>query len=229
MPKTIALIGDFNLKVTAHQAIPLAIDIANRVHNFSFDSYWIETNTLKQFDLAQFDGFWCVPASPYQDMQATLDAIRFARERNLPFLGTCGGYQHAVLEFAQNELGLSEADNGEVNPDAAMPLISTLSCALVEQDDAILIQTGSKVESIYASNATSETYRCSFGVNPKYLSIFDHSNLQFSGKDRAGEPRIFELNNHPFFIGTAFQPERSALHNKTHPLITAFLRAVENS
>lgn len=228
MPKTIALIGDYNKAITAHRAIPLAIERGRRVHRLSIDAVWIETDRINDCDLESFDGFWCVPASPYQDMEAVLSAIRFAREQGRVFLGTCGGYQHGVLEFAQNVLGLSEADNGEVTPDAKMPLISALQCALVEKDDTIFIESGTQAEKLYGSQKISETYRCSFGVNPKYLSLFEQSELRFSGQDSAGEPRIFELAQHPFFMGTAFQPERSALQNETHPLITAFLCAAMN-
>jgi len=67
---------------------------------------------------AGFDGFWCVPASPYRDIDGALRAIRFAREQRRPFLGTCGGFQHAVLEYARNVLGWADAEHGELAPNA---------------------------------------------------------------------------------------------------------------
>lgn len=221
----VALIGDFNTSVTAHNAIPIAIDIAANNLDIAVQASWIPTDAVQLSELAEFDAIWCVPASPYKSMQGALSAIGFARENSLPFLGTCGGFQHAALEFGRNVLGYTTADNAEVNPDSEMPLISALQCSLVEKIDSIILDPSSKIANIYDTSTIDEQYRCSFGVNPEYLSIFDHSAMQFTGKDKSGEPRILEIAERPFFIGTAFQPERSALLEQTHPLITAFINS----
>ena len=121
----IGLIGDHNETVTAHQAIPVALELASQALSIDVDAEWIHTDAIADNDLGRLDGMWCVPASPYANMQAALDAIAFARCNNLPFLGTCGGYQHAALEFARNALGHTDAGNAEVDPDTSMPLIST--------------------------------------------------------------------------------------------------------
>src|SRR5262249_30631581 len=129
----IGLIGDYNAEVTAHRAIPLALDLAAaaigdcRVH-----SIWLPTQTLTHDSgakLSALNGLWCVPASPYASMNGALQAIHFARIRRIPFLGTCGGFQHALIEYARNVLEWHEADHAESNPDASMPLISGLSCS----------------------------------------------------------------------------------------------------
>ena len=158
-------------------------------------------------------------------MGGALAAIRFAREARKPFLGTCGGYQHAVLEYARTVLGYTEADNSEVNPDAEMPLIAPLICALVEQSGKIEFVGGSHIAKIHNALRVVEKYRCSYGISPRYVSLFDESGLDISGFDAAGEPRVIEIKSHPFFIGTAYQPERSALSGDTHPLIEAFVAA----
>jgi len=95
---------------------------------------------------------------------------------------------------------------------------------LNQKTDAIFIKPDSKVASLYQSDKVEEEYYCSFGVNPKYLSIYDNSDMTFTGKDDSGEPRILEISNHPFFIGTAYQPERSALKDRTHPIVVEFLK-----
>lgn len=102
----LALIGDYNPDVIAHQAIPVALQQAADRLGVQVHPQWLDTDTLTAgSQLHRFDGFWCVPASPYRDTEGALHAIRFAREQRRPFLGTCGGFQHAVLEYARNVLG----------------------------------------------------------------------------------------------------------------------------
>jgi CTP synthase (UTP-ammonia lyase) len=225
--KRIALVGDYSSDVTAHVAIPKALEIASASTGHPTKVEWVATVTLRNpvDALREFDAIWCVPASPYASMDGALGAIRHARESRLPFLGTCGGYQHAVLEFARNVLGYAEADNGEVNPDAEMPLIAPLACALVEQHGDIELVAGSHIAKIYGAVRVTEKYHCSYGITPPYVGLFDGSALDFTGFDQNGDPRAFEIATHPFFFGTAYQPERSALLGVSHPLIEAFVSA----
>lgn len=224
----IALVGDYNPAVTAHQAIPKAIGIAAAEIGISVEYDWIATPC---FDggagqiLSGYDGMWCVPASPYESLEGALAAIRFARENDIAFLGTCGGYQHAVLEYARNVLGLSNAANAEIDPDAELPLIAPLTCALIDQDGGIDLAVGSLIRDYCGSYHLIETYRCSYGFNRDYAGLLAGQALQISAWDADGDPRAVELRNHRFFIGTAFQPERSALRGENHPLITAFVKA----
>jgi len=219
----IALVGDHDEAVIAHRAIPRAVALTAEALGVDAKVEWIATEAVEDAALRSFDAIWCVPASPYRSMDGALTAIRFARENDLPFLGTCGGFQHAVLEFARNVLGHGEADNAEVNPDAAMPLISALSCSLVEKTDAIHVAPGSFAFTLYQKATIEEAYHCSFGLNAKYLPIFEKSAMRFTGSDDSGEPRIFEVADRRFYLGTAFQPERSALKDRVHPVIAAFV------
>lgn len=223
--RRVALVGDYNPNVLAHQAIPQALQLAGQALNIHCEYHWLDSESLQLDSLYDFDGVWCVPASPYKNMHNVLAAIRFARESRLPFLGTCGGYQHAALEFARHVLGHHDAANAEVDANANLPLISALSCSLVEVSDVIRFLPHSLIAALYADTQAVESYHCSYGVNQQYLPLFDTSDLRFSGFDQYGDPRVLELNGHPFFIGTAFQPERSALSGQTHPLICAFVQA----
>ena len=224
----IGLVGDYNPAVTAHVAIPQALALAGRECGCQVEPVWVATDSLNRGvakHLDAFQGLWCVPASPYANMKGALEAIRFARETGLPFLGTCGGYQHAILEYARNVLGLHDAANAEVDPDASMPLIAPLSCALVERDGDIVLLPGTHIREIYGVERVEERYHCSYGFNPRYVSLFEATEMVISGADLAGEPRAVELATHPFFVGTAFQPERSALNGQSHPLVVEFVRA----
>jgi len=228
MSLNVALVGDYNEDVLAHKAIPLAIDLASDRLGLVTKFNWISTDSVNLSLVNNYDAIWCVPGSPYKNMNGALLAIHFARENNIPFLGTCGGYQHAVLEYARNKLGYKNADNSEVNPEAEMPLISVLSCKLVDENDIIILKRGSITAKFYQSIRVEEGYHCTFGVNPKYLSIFNDSDMKFIGFDVSGDPRAFELNGHPFYIGTAYQPERSAFEGKVHPLIVGLINAARS-
>jgi CTP synthase (UTP-ammonia lyase) len=225
----IGLIGDFNPDVTAHVAIPRALRLASRRPTVEATVEWLPTPSLESetaATLAHFDGLWCVPASPYASMEGALEAIRFARERRIPFLGTCGGSQHALIEYARDVLQITEAEHAETNPETAMPLIAPLACSLVEVSDTIIFKPGSRIAAIYGKSEVSEQYHCSFGLNPRYHELFDQGNLHITGLDRNGEARAFELADHPFYFLTLFQPERSALADREHPLIVAYLQVV---
>jgi CTP synthase (UTP-ammonia lyase) len=227
-PIRIALVGDYDPTVPAHQAIPVALRLSGERLGVSVAPLWTHTSTLgpdMARQLADFSGIWCVPASPYANTDGALAAIRFAREGDRPFLGTCGGFQHALLEYARNVLGHGQADHAETSPDAAMPLITRLSCSLVEHRGRVLLSEGSRLRSVYGADQAEEGYRCNYGLNPEYESIFCGGSLRVVARDAAGEVRAVELAGHPFFLATLFQPERAALRGTEHPVITAFVAA----
>ena len=85
-------------------------------------------------------------------------------------------------------------------------------------------ESGSKAAGLHGAEIITEQYRCSYGFNVAYLDLFDESDLQVTGFDLEGDPRIIELAGPPFFMGTAYQPERSALRGESHPIITEFVR-----
>jgi CTP synthase (UTP-ammonia lyase) len=221
----IALVGDYDPAVTAHQAIPRALELAAASLKISVATEWIRSTEVELARLAKFDAIWCVPFSPYENPDGVIAAIRYARENNVPFLGTCAGFQHAVLEYARNCLGIESAESIEDNPETLAPVIAALACKLYEVSDRINVDPASRVGQIYQVDRIEEAYHCGFGVNPEFMDIFATGELKFCGQDDAGEPRILELPGHRFFVGTAFQPERSAFGKIVHPLIAAFLVA----
>ncbi|VVO70973.1 CTP synthase [Pseudomonas fluorescens] len=223
---SIALIGDYDPQVTAHQAIPMALGlVAEHLHrHVQFE--WLATDQIHaDTPFNRFDGFWCVPASPYRSEAGALRAIRFAREQQRPFLGTCGGFQHAVLEFSRNVLGWTDAEHGETSPDSERAVLTPLTCSLVEAVDSIHLLPGSLIAEAYETSEIHEGYRCRFGVNPQFEAQLLEHQLQAVGHDSAGDLRAIELKNHPFFVATLFQPERAALKGQMPPLIRAFIEA----
>lgn len=222
----IALIGDYDPHVTAHQAIPVALGMAAEHTGQNVQFQWLATDCITaDTPLDDYDGFWCVPASPYRDMDGALRAIRFAREQQRPFLGTCGGFQHAVLEFARNVLGWEDAEHGETSPDATRALLTPLTCALVEAVDSIHLVEGSLIAKAYENAEIREGYHCRYGVNPEFERQLLTRQLHAVGHDSAGDLRAVELKDHPFFVATLFQPERAALKGLLPPLVKALIEA----
>jgi CTP synthase (UTP-ammonia lyase) len=222
----IALIGDYDPQVTVHQAIPVALGLVAEHLNRTVQFEWLPTEQIHgDTPLREFDGFWCVPASPYKSEDGALWAIRFAREQQRPFLGTCGGFQHAVLEFSRNVLGWVDAVHGETSPDSERAVLTPLTCSLVEVVDSIYLVPGSLIAKAYETSQIREGYRCRFGVNPLFEQQLLNDRLHAVGHDSSGDLRAIELKDHRFFVATLFQPERAALKGQMPPLVRAFVEA----
>src|SRR6185295_14742576 len=135
---TIGLIGDRSDSVPAHVAIPLALESSAATLGITAAYEWVPTERIRTASrVAAFDGLWCVPASPYRSMDGALLAIRCAREGRIPFLGTCGGFQHAIIEYARNVLGWQDAAHCESDSSAALAVISPLSCGILDGSGSI--------------------------------------------------------------------------------------------
>lgn len=226
----IGLIGEYSPDVVAHRTIPIALSMASATLGCNVEYDWLPTDKIAA-DIAvvePYDGLWCVPASPYASMEGALNSIRYARESGIPFLGTCGGFQHALIEYARNMLHIEEADHAESNPDASVLFVTPLTCALRGVKGTVMLDPGSMAARIYGKTEAIEEYNCGFGLNPKYRPIIEESELPITGVDDEGEARVIELRGHPFFIGTLYQPERAARDGIEHPIITAFVRATTN-
>lgn len=228
----IALVGDYRSTVTAHVAIPEALALVQKELGTTCAYRWVATSSIRDpaQDFRDSTAIWVVPASPYASMAGALSAIRFARETGRPFLGTCGGFQHAVIEFARHVAGLPAADHAETNPAAETQLVTPLACSLVGQVGRLHFTAGSRLREIYPHATVEEGYHCSYGINAAHRQALEEAGLRFTAFDDAGEIRGFELPaaTHPFFFGTLFQPERTALRGEVPPLVRAFVQVAHS-
>ena len=226
-PLRIALVGDYNASVLAHKAIPLAIDDAAAVLNLDVDYDWLHTTEVKSGeDLVGYDAIWVVPASPYQNEDGALLAIRYARENSIPFLGTCGGFQHAIVEYARNVMGWDDAAHSETAQQGRM-VIAPLACSLVEKNDAIELRPNTLIAKAYGKTEIVEGYHCNYGVSDAFAEALSDQPLKVTGWDEEGAIRAVELVTHPFFVATLFQHERASLAGKPAPLVQSLLLAAK--
>jgi CTP synthase (UTP-ammonia lyase) len=224
-PARVALVGDRSPHVRAHQRIPGLIDALCQREGVILDGYWVGSDEVTDpGSLAGFDGIWLVPGSPYRSEAGAIAAARCARERLIPFLGTCGGFQHAVLEFARDVCGVERAGNAEITPDGEDLVIVALTCSLAGREQAVRVAPGSLAEQVLGAERIVERYQCSYGLAHAYRDLLSGHGLTFSGEDDGGDVRIAELPGHPFFLATLFQPELAA-ESRPHPIIRAFAAA----
>ncbi len=225
----IAVIGERDLAKKAHEGIEASLEFIRAEREPRLRYSWVGTAQINAGSVAGVfagaTGLWCAPGSPYESTEGALRAIRHARETGRAFLGTCGGFQHALMEFAQNVLHRPSA-HAELAPDAPDPLIAKLTCSLVGARGRILADPATNFAALLGGAESVEGYHCNYGLNPALEKIFAGSDLAFVAHDEAGQVRAFQLAPHPFFIGTLFQPERRALEGgPAHPLVQAFIEA----
>lgn len=224
-----AIIGEFSPEYEPHIATNSAITHSLGKLGAPIGHEWVASSAITPERYAEFQGFWIAPGSPYKNMENVLAVIKHARENNIPLLGTCGGFQHMIIDLAHNLLSFFDAQHGEYSPDAPHLFISRLACPLAGRELPITLTPGSHLARIYGATATTERYCCNFGVNPAYAEIIKASPMKIVAADAEGEIRAIEHPSHPFFIGTLFVPQLHSTAAQPHPLITAFTEAVKNS
>jgi CTP synthase (UTP-ammonia lyase) len=224
----IGILGDFNAGNPTHIATNDGIrHAAEKLGERSLEAVWLATD--QPHDFGDYHALLCSPGSPYHSLEGALVGIRYAREHQIPFLGTCGGSQHLVLEYARNVMGIREAAHAESDPYASCLFITPLSCSLAGKRMQVCVRPGTRAGAIYQSDQATEEYYCNFGLNPAYQEQLALAGLEISGTDDAGEARIVELPLHPFFVGTLFVPQASSIKGSPHPVVLAFVRAATES
>ncbi len=192
--------------------------------------HWVATDDLERKGPAELlgpaDAVWCAPGSPYRSLDGALDGIRFAREHGVPFLGTCAGFQHGVIEVARHVAGIAAADHEEYGREGGDLVIHELLCSLVGQrldvrlvDDVLIADLRHDATPRSATTAASGSTR---STSPGSES----AGLRVAGVDEAdGQPRVLRLADHPYFVLTLFVPQTSSGTGAPHPLVTGLLSA----
>ena len=223
----IAVLGEYQADRVTHPATTAATGHAAACLGLQAQVEWVGTDAIEGRGdvLAGYDGIWMAPGSPYRSLTGALEAITAARTGGIPLLGTCGGFQHIVLEYARSVLGVPGAGHAEYSPDGDDLFITALSCSLAGRPFAVRLTPATKAARAYGTESAEERYYCNFGLNPKVIADLRSAGLVTSGTDADGEVRIVELSEHPFFVGTLFVPQVSSAPGRPHPLVVAFVVA----
>jgi len=177
-------------------------------------------------------------------IEGKIQAVRFARENRIPYLGICLGMQIAIIEYGRNVLGLTDANSTEFNRATPHPVIALItewqdqSRGVQQRDETcakggtmrlgaqeIVLSAGSLAREIYGKDVIMERHRHRYEFNNNYLERYRQAGMRFSGFSRDGLVEVIELPNHPWFIATQFHPEFTSTPRDGHPLFTSFVRA----
>jgi CTP synthase (UTP-ammonia lyase) len=237
----IGILGDFNPEFRSHHATNGCLQHAARKLDIKVESEWIPTSALVNAGaekvLETFDGLWASPGSPYKSFDGMLKGIEFARRCDWPFLGTCGGFQYALIEFARNVLHIADADSAENNSGSKNIVIYPVACAVPDRDGnapklsgavpEIRLRPGSYLQSFYGKDkeVVTEEFFCNFEVNPEYEWATMEAGFPIVARGAQGEIRAIESPTHRFYIATLFQPQLSSTEKNPHPIVLAFLQA----
>jgi CTP synthase (UTP-ammonia lyase) len=222
----VAILGDFNPDSHTHKALNESIQHVADFSKIPITADWIGTDDIDIENVFgnDYNGLWIAPGSPYRNAENVIKAIKYTRERNIPTLGNCGGFQLMIVEFARNICGIENADHEETNPLAENLVITKLTCSLVRmQEDLSITDKHSLLFSIIKNDHFAGSYFCSYGINERFKQQLISGGCSFTVTSPDGQSRALELKTHPFFIGTLFQPALDSAKGFPNPIINAFL------
>jgi len=248
MKVKIAMVGKYMNLTDAYKSLTEALIHAGIHTRTQVDIHYIDAeDIIKQGTdcLNEVDGILVPGGFGKRGIEGKIQAVQFARENNVPYLGICLGMQVAVIEFARNVAGLENAHSTEFNTKTAHPVIALITewlteSGTVEQRDqrsekggsmrlggqACHLMKGSKTQELYEKEIIRERHRHRYEFNNQYMSMLRQAGLIFSGMSADGNlVEVIENPHHPWFIGCQFHPEFTSTPRDGHPLFTGFVRA----
>jgi CTP synthase len=205
-----------------------------KVNVVSVHSEFIDAENVAE-KMNGLDGILVAPGFGERGIEGKIEAVRYARENNLPFFGICLGMQMAVIEYARNVLGYKDANSTEMNQGTSHPVIDLMEEQKNITDKGGTMRLGawkcnlkddSLAYSIYGTNSILERHRHRYEYNSDYAKEFEKAGLMSSGTNPdTNLVEIVELTNHPFFIGVQYHPEYKSTVANPHPLFVSFVAA----
>lgn len=217
---TIALLGDRSAHRSHRELDALIPRLAREL---DVTAEWVGTDT--GFDVGRFDGVWLVPGSPYADDGAVIDVLRAVREGRIPFLGTCGGMQYAVIELMRNLTGAA-ATHAESDGPAAGNAVAALACSLQGQQRLVTPVAGTRFAG-WCPEPFIGMHFCSYAPTAAAISELERVGVVMGATAPDAGAEVLELPDHPFYVTSMFQPHIGAAAGEPiHPLIRAFVSAI---
>jgi CTP synthase len=236
---TVAVVGKYISHSDAYKSIYEALEHAGIAHHSRvivrrIDSEEIEDGKAEAI-LAGVDGILVPGGFGYRGIPGKLEAIRYARDRGIPFFGICLGLQCAVIEYARNVMGLADANTTEIDQTTRNPVV----CLLDEQFSITdmggtmrlglypcKVEEGSLAQRSYGTTEVNERHRHRYEFNSAYRARFEENGFRFSGTSPDGQlVEIVELPNHPWFLAVQCHPEFRSKPTRAHPLFASFVAA----
>lgn len=217
MTVRIALVGDLNPDYPSHREL----EAARALLGPDVETIWFPTDG-PMLGLAGCDGVWLAPGSPYANDAAALEAIRWAREHGIPFLGTCGGMQYAVLEFVRNVIG-REAGHAEITGEHPTNAVVPLSCDLHGQERIVTPVPGTAFASLTGGQPFPGMHYCRYAAAPEVVDELTRHGWVVEATAPDAGVEVLRLAPHPFFVVSMFQPQIGSSQGVMHPLVHAFV------
>jgi CTP synthase len=235
----IGIVGKYVGLPDAYLSVAEALRHAAAGQGLKLDLVWVPsdelTGLLADSYLEGLAGIVIPGGFGYRGVEGKIQAIRFARENNVPLLGLCLGLQCSVIEFGRNVLGLTDANSTEFDPSTPHPVIDLMA----SQEDveekggtmrlglyAAKLAEGSKTRELYGQELVYERHRHRWEVNNKYRKDLESAGMRLSGMSPDDNlVEYIELVDHPYFLGTQAHPEFRSRPDKPHPLFTGLIRA----
>jgi CTP synthase (UTP-ammonia lyase) len=221
MRVSIALVGDENDAYPSHREINAVRSMLGE----GVDTQWVPTEGDQVRDLGGFDGIWLTPGSPYADDAVAYDTVKWARERDVPFLGTCGGLQHAVIEYFRNVLRIASASHAEADGVDDTNVVRALACSLQGEERVIRPVAGTRFSRLVNDEPFVGMHYCSYGPGPEELQRLVEGGMVIEATADDAGAEVIDLPMKRFFMLSLFQPQIGALARKpVHPLLREFIR-----
>ena len=218
MSLRIALFGDRNESYPSHREVDAVIPMLGD----GVSAEWVPTDAGR--DLAGYDGVWLMPGSPYRDDAAALAAITYARTHGVPFLGTCGGLQYAVVEYVRNVLGIAEASHAETDGVSSTNVVAPMACSVFGEEREVRPVRGTRFAEIVSAPFTGMHY-CNYAPSAEALRLLVDAGWVIGADADDVEAEVLDLGTHAFFVLSLFQPQIGALVGRPlHPLLREFVR-----
>ena len=235
----IGLVGKYVELKDSYKSISESFIHAGVVNNTKVKVKWIHAERLTENnivdELGGLDGIIVAPGFGTRGISGKIEAVRYAREKNIPFLGICLGMQCAVIEFARNVLGKADAQTTEIIEDSKVPVIDMMrEQKKISQKGGTMrlgaynceLRQDTKVYDAYKTKNVSERHRHRYEFNNAYLEEFEQNGMIATGKNPETElVEVIELIEHPWFVGVQFHPEYKSTVANPHPLFVAFISA----
>lgn len=243
---TIAFVGKYLDLKESYKSLIEALTHSGAHTDTKINIKWIDSSLLNTKNinekLSEIDGVLVPGGFGERGIDGKILAIKFARERNIPFLGICLGMQLALIEFAKNVLGLESANSTEFDKDTKEPIIYLIE-DFIDQNGKNQLRThnspmggtmrlgqypcnlkeGTKIYAAYGSSVIKERHRHRYEANVKYREIFEQNGLIISGESN-GLIETIELKNHAWFVAVQFHPEFTSKLQNPNPIILEFIK-----